>query len=304
LHEKQETLSLAYTGYSEPVDLGSLGADAFSVTASVDVDTPSAKTFDSGVASSLVVQDLTYTAAVRREAGDLSTIAYTGGATAGAEVVTVNGTAITVQIEDGVSTATQVKTAYDLVAAALALATVAVTGTGATAQVVAAATPLAGGEDSEVNTSTEEITIPAHGLNTGLKGQLTTTGTLPTGLSTGTDYFVIVVDENTIKLASTLANAIAGTAINLTSQGSSGAVNTFTPTALAGGGIKLQQTDADPSRFDLWTDVASATTITADTTVYLDKDRPTARWIRVAITLTAGNITTTLFALAKGDKAG
>ena len=49
--------------------------------------------------------------------------------------------------------------------------------------------------------------------------RLTTTGTLPAGLATGTTYYVIPVSSTTIKLATTRANAIAGTAINITDTG-------------------------------------------------------------------------------------
>src|SRR6476661_398545 len=57
-------------------------------------------------------------------------------------------------------------------------------------------------------------TAASHGYTTGLKGQASTTTTLPAGLALTTDYFVIVLDANTFKLASSLANAIAGTAID------------------------------------------------------------------------------------------
>lgn len=96
--------------------------------------------------ASLVVQDLTYTAAAFSGAtGNSYTIAYTGGGTAGSEVVTVTGTAVSVQIESGVSTATQIKAKIDASAAAQALMTVAISGTGSNAQTTAGATPLAGG---------------------------------------------------------------------------------------------------------------------------------------------------------------
>lgn len=100
------------------------------------------------VAASLVVQDLTYTAATPGLAGNSITIEYVGGGTAGDEVVTVDGTSVTVEIEDGVSTATEIKAAWDAEAGALALATVAVTGTGGNAQEIEAETPLANGLDA------------------------------------------------------------------------------------------------------------------------------------------------------------
>jgi len=43
-----------------------------------------------------------------------------------------------------------------------------------------------------------------------------------TGLTTGTAYYVIKVDDSNIKLATTLANANAGTAINITADGTGG----------------------------------------------------------------------------------
>jgi len=154
------------------------------------------------------------------------------------------------------------------------------------------------GVASEVNIDDDEITIPSHGLNTGLKGQLTTTGTLPTGLSLATDYFVIVIDENTIQFANSLANAQAGTEVTFSSQGTDGAVNTFTATALAGGTIKMQESN-DAVNF---TDVAAATNVTADGNLFLGKDRPLARYYKVVLTLTAGNISADLQFLGKGDR--
>ncbi|SIC58356.1 tail fiber protein [Mycobacteroides abscessus] len=60
------------------------------------------------------------------------------------------------------------------------------------------------------------VTKTAHGLSTGDSVYLTTTGALPTGLVINTLYYVIRVDANTFRLASSRANAIAGTAINTT----------------------------------------------------------------------------------------
>lgn len=145
-----------------------------------------------------------------------------------------------------------------------------------------------------------DFTIPSHGLPEGLKGQLTTTGTLPTGLSLATDYFIIPVDSNTVRFASTLANATASVPIpvNVTTQGVDGSVNTFTPTSLAGGTIKLQQSNDNSN----WSDLGSATNITVDATIYLEKDRPTSRYVRTYLTLTAGHISTEQHVLIKGDK--
>ncbi|MDD4888393.1 MAG: hypothetical protein PHU85_00555 [Phycisphaerae bacterium] len=69
--------------------------------------------------------DLKYTATIEGGAGNAIRVRYTAGATAGAEVVTVSGRDITVQVENGVSTATQVSTAVSASAAAIDLVSVA-----------------------------------------------------------------------------------------------------------------------------------------------------------------------------------
>lgn len=64
------------------------------------------------------------------------------------------------------------------------------------------------------------ISKTSHGLSTGEKVYLITTGALPTGLSANTPYYVIEATSGTFKLATSLANAIAGIAIATTIAGS------------------------------------------------------------------------------------
>lgn len=73
------------------------------------------------VKASRKIQDITYTAKVAGVAGNSITINYNTGGTAGSEVVTVVGSAISVAMEDGVSTAAQLKTAIENSVAAMAL---------------------------------------------------------------------------------------------------------------------------------------------------------------------------------------
>jgi hypothetical protein len=101
------------------------------------------------------------------------------------------------------------------------------------------------GVDSKVDVSANTIAIASHGYLDGLKLQASSTGTLPAGITTATNYFVIVVDSNTIKLATSLSNALAGTAIDLTDQGTSGATGTLTPTTTVTGTILLQASNDD-----------------------------------------------------------
>lgn len=67
----------------------------------------------------------------------------------------------------------------------------------------------------------DTLTIASHGLLTG-DGPVRVSnagGALPGGLSTGVDYYVIRIDTNTLQLATSRANAFAGTAIELSSDG-------------------------------------------------------------------------------------
>lgn len=99
--------------------------------------------------ATLVNQGVTLTALVAGSAGNSITYAVTGGGTAGAEVVTVVGSAISIQIESGVSTVTQVRTALNAFPAASLL--ILATGTSAVAVTApVSVTPLAGGTDGSV----------------------------------------------------------------------------------------------------------------------------------------------------------
>lgn len=52
-------------------------------------------------------------------------------------------------------------------------------------------------------------------------------GALPTGISAGTNYYVVPIDANTFRIATSVANAVAGTFVNTSSTG------TGTQTAIA-----------------------------------------------------------------------
>jgi hypothetical protein len=83
--------------------------------------------------------------------------------------------------------------------------------------------------DGNVTVGSDLITITGHEFVDQMVVQLTTTGTLPAGLATSTDYWVIVNDANSIKLASSIQNAVAGTAVDITAA-SGGGTHTITPT--------------------------------------------------------------------------
>jgi hypothetical protein len=75
-----------------------------------------------------------------------------------------------------------------------------------------------GTSTSVVSTSAETIEIRGTSFVTGDAVVYTSTGAIG-GLTSGTTYYVIRVDSDTIKLASSLSNANAGTAINLSAVG-------------------------------------------------------------------------------------
>lgn len=303
-------------GDSEIVDLN--GATKFSCQAIYDVSSPSAKTFDSGGAE---VDTATFDTQANTDPGDYLVIYDTAGL-AWAIAADITGSdpeptgAVWVAIPaaqkaqvdlSGAGTAAQVATAFQDAFNALtdvpfgandSTATCVFTqdlygvidppevhneddsGNGSISVVVTDA-----GVNSEVNVVDNEITIPSHGYTTGLKGQLTTTGTLPAPLLTGTDYFVIVVDDDTIQLATTLDNALDGVAVNITDQGSDEAVNTFTATALAGASVTFQKSNSVDGP---WINIQAATSITVDGSVMLEQPNVTYRYFKAVKALTSG----------------
>lgn len=76
------------------------------------------------VAASIKIQDITYTAVVPGADGNDISIDYDNGGTAGAEEVTIFGNAISIAIENGVSTAAQIAAAIEAHVGASAMVTV------------------------------------------------------------------------------------------------------------------------------------------------------------------------------------
>ncbi len=72
-----------------------------------------------------------------------------------------------------------------------------------------------------VSTTNNTITLSSHGLSTGDPVYYYAASNIIGGLDNSTLYYAIAADSNTIKLATTAANATAGTAISLTSAPSS-----------------------------------------------------------------------------------
>lgn len=158
--------------------------------------------------------------------------------------------------------------------------------------------------DATANTFTKAGAV----LWTGAKGQFTTSGSLPTGISGGTDYWAILVDltTGTYKFATSLNNALAGTAVDITTAGSGN--QTFTPTSISGGAIAFQKTNVvTPATSAIsttaadWTDIDTETAVTADATAWFEKIGPPYLGFRVRATTTDGTFQAKLYYIVRGE---
>ena len=86
---------------------------------------------------------------------------------------------------------------------------------------------------------TDTLTHSAYQLLPYTKVRLTTSVTLPAGLAAATDYYVIKVTDTTCKLATSYANAVAGTQIDITDAGTgTHNIQTLYPRYTNGKGVK------------------------------------------------------------------
>lgn len=151
-------------------------------------------------------------------------------------------------------------------------------------------TAFSNGDEPSVSVADDEITLAsAHGVTTGYPMYLTTTaGTAPTGLTTGTTYYMIVTGNNKVKLASSSANALAGTAINITALTGSGTF-TLTGTAFAGNWGLVWQSSNDNLN---WYTLPNASSVTFSSpwtaTNYMWDSTVIFKYLRLAITAGSG----------------
>lgn len=152
----------------------------------------------------------------------------------------------------------------------------------------------------DVNPGTDTITLNAHSFLTGLKVQFTTDGTLPAPLLVLTDYFIIRTSANAFKVASSLVNALAGTAIDLTDGGAGN--HTVTPVALAGCTVKLQKSDEPATGTAIWVDVPSSSQACGSLPGTLTWSAADIGYVnlRAVGTVTAGEVTVSVRINAKG----
>ncbi|MGN6103730.1 MAG: hypothetical protein ACTHU0_01370 [Kofleriaceae bacterium] len=114
-----------------------------------------------------------------------------------------------------------------------------------------------------VDSATDQLTIAAHGLLTGHGPAAIRNigGAHPSPLAPVTDYWIIRVDANTIRLATSSSNALAGTAINLTTNGTGTNIleigipfrraRTYVPSWVDAAGAQLKSDDLNAMQ-DSW----------------------------------------------------
>lgn len=102
---------------------------------------------------------------------------------------------------------------------------------------------------ANVNTSTNLLTYDWSGMATGDACTIAATTTLPSPLVAATTYYIIKISSTVIKLAASNADALAGTAINLTSAGSGTITVTLTTGSVA---IKLYSVTASSDELRIW----------------------------------------------------
>lgn len=124
------------------------------------------------------------------------------------------------------------------------------------------------GKAFTVADTTNIVTAASHGFYTGLVCQVTTSGALPSPLVVSTDYYVYRINANTFKLATSLANCLAGTFIDFLDQGSP--ANTITPVAMGDVSTELQGSFDGSNWFTIPNTDQTVTEDTVLTTVELD----------------------------------
>lgn len=98
------------------------------------------------------------------------------------------------------------------------------------------------GLQTTVDITANTVSIPSHGFQTGKSIALTiSAGSLPSGLS-ATTYYLIAASADLVKFATSLANAEAGTAVDITDYGTTTVTMTLTPSASGSGIFKSEMT--------------------------------------------------------------
>lgn len=154
-----------------------------------------------------------------------------------------------------------------------------------------ASTPAAGAFTAEA--TFDVCTKNAHGFQTGLLVQVSTSNTLPSPLQASTNYYVIRIDANTFYLASSYANAIAGSHINIASAGTG--TQTITPTTLSATvSLEFSNDVVQGENPATWfTEPNCTQAVTADGDFVFDVDYTRAAAWRLAASIASGQVSFT-----------
>ena len=135
---------------------------------------------------------------------------------------------------------------------------------------------------NHIDTFNNRFYKAAHGLVTGSSVAITTSSSLPIGL-TGAGFFASKIDDDFFYIMDTRAKAITGTpAIVITSQGSG--VQTFTPSGSYRGNVGIQYS-LDGST---WTTIQNYSDNLGTST--LEDDNFNANWLRMTVEATQGQL--------------
>jgi len=129
------------------------------------------------------------------------------------------------------------------------------------------------------------VTTGSNKLVTGQVVTLTTAGTLPTGVGTGTNYYAIAVGTagTSVEFATSLANALGGTAIALSGLNTN--TGTINPTSLSA--TVQQQVQNGTSS---WVNYGTSNTITSGTAVVIENDVVAFAKTRLQVVVAAGQL--------------
>lgn len=152
------------------------------------------------------------------------------------------------------------------------------------------------------NGANKAFTATAHGYLTGMKLTVSTTDTLPGGLAALTDYYFIYLSPTTGKLATSQANALAGTAVDITNAGTG--THTIVVNTTIAGSIKLQKSldpETVPAASRVWFDIASSSqNFTGSTTLNWAYADVAYRAVRAVVTVTSGMVSAAVRLNGKG----
>lgn len=153
-----------------------------------------------------------------------------------------------------------------------------------------------GGTNPGYSTTTDIISLPGNTFGLGIPVALSTSNGGPIGgLTTANTYYVIIVDSNSIKLATTNANAVAGTAIDLTSISTQTTAHNYTLTSIPPLGTVTgiwQVTNDTANWFNVGTGSTTLQSPYVSTSTFVDFGQTNERFRRFNVTVsTAGAYT-------------